>query len=153
MAIPHRGSTSHSTYFPTGCAYYKKHLLQSDRMAELLVQVLQHYRHEGKYLLHEFVVMPNHLHLIITATRVTLERAMQLIKGGFSYRAERELNFSSEIWEPSFQDRRVRDFAEFQAFRRYIHLNPVKRDYVKNRRTSCIALHILHMIWTPYLSG
>lgn len=127
MSNPYRGSTSHSTYFTTTCAYLKKHTLQSDRMAGLLGEVLQHYRRQQKYLLHEFVVMPNHMHLVITASGVTLERAMQLIKGGFSYRAKRELQFGSEIWETSFQDRRVRDFHEYQAFRRYIHMNPVKR--------------------------
>ena len=41
---------------------------------------------------HEFVFMPNHVHLLITpAPDVSLEKAMQFIKGGFSYRAGKEL--------------------------------------------------------------
>jgi putative transposase len=51
--------------------------------------------------------MPNHFHLLITPT-LTLERAMQVIKGGFSYRARKELGFAGEIWQPSYYDRRVR---------------------------------------------
>ena len=41
-------------------------------MAQLLVDVLHHYREQTKYLLHEFVVMPNHFHLLITPVE-TLE--------------------------------------------------------------------------------
>jgi putative transposase len=70
--------------------------------------------------------MPDHFHLLITPTE-SLERGLQLIKGGFSFRAKRELGFGGEIWEKSFHDHRVRDEEEDCDFRRYIHLNPVRR--------------------------
>jgi putative transposase len=130
MAIPHRGWTSNSTYFVTASAYDKKRLLQSDRMAQLLIDVLYHYREQKKYLLHEFVVMPNHFHLLITPGE-TLERALQLVKGGFSFRAKRELGFGGEIWQTSFYDHRVRESAEYEKMRIYIHQNPVRARLVK----------------------
>lgn len=126
MAIPYRGQTSQSTYFITADCYEKQRLLQSDRMASLFTEVLFHYRAQEKYLLHEFVVMPHHFHLLITPTGPTLERAMQFIKGGFSFRAGRELEIKSEIWQTSFHDRRVRDAVEYSKFSQYIHENPVK---------------------------
>jgi len=95
-------------------------------MGRLLLDVLLGYRSQEKYLLHEFVLMPDHFHLLITPL-LTLERALQLIKGGVSFRAKRELGFHGEIWEKSFYDRRVRDWEEYSAFRQYIHRNPVKR--------------------------
>jgi putative transposase len=70
--------------------------------------------------------MPNHFHLLITPT-LALERAMQLIKGGLSYRARKELGFAGEIWQSSFYDRRVRDAEEYANFRYYICQNPVRR--------------------------
>jgi putative transposase len=70
--------------------------------------------------------MPNHFHLLITPT-ITIERAMQLIKGGFFYRAKKELGFTGEIWQPSYYDRRVRGTEEYVNFRYYIRQNPVKR--------------------------
>ncbi len=88
------------------------------------------YRQRDKYHLHEFVVMPDHFHLLITPTE-TLERALQLIKGGFSFRAKKELGFGSAIWQKSFYDRRVRDIDEYCAYREYIHRNPVKRRLVR----------------------
>ena len=126
MAAPHRGNTGYSTYFITASAFQKQSAFQTDRMANLFVDVLLGYRAQEKYLLHESVLMPNHFHLLITLT-LSLERALQLIKGGFSFRAKRELGFTSEIWEKSIYDRRVRDWEEYCAFRRYIHLNPVKK--------------------------
>jgi putative transposase len=130
MAIPHRGWTGNSTYFVTASAYDKKRLLQSDRMAQLLIDVLYHYRAQKKYLLHEFVVMPNHFHLLITPGE-TLERALQLVKGGFSFRAKREIGISGEIWQTSFCDRRVRDTVEYEKMRHYIRENPVRARLVE----------------------
>jgi putative transposase len=54
-------------------------MFQTDRMTNLFVEVLLGYRAQQQYLLHEFVLMPNHFHLLITPT-LTLERALQLIK-------------------------------------------------------------------------
>jgi putative transposase len=75
--------------------------------------------------------MPNHFHLLITPiSPVTLEKAVQFIKGNFSYRAKRELAFAGEIWQTSFYDHRVRDASEYGHFRHYIHMNPVRRGLV-----------------------
>ena len=100
MAAPHKGNTGHGTYFITASTFQKKSLFQSERMTRLLIQVLFHYRDRQKYMLHEFVIMHNHFHLLISPV-VTLERALQLIKGGFSYRAKKQLEFGGEIWEKS----------------------------------------------------
>ena len=95
-------------------------------MSRLLLDVILNYREKKEYLLHEFVIMPNHFHLLLTPMR-TLERAMQCVKGGFSYRAKREIGFSGTIWQTSFYDRRVRDAEEYRQFRKYIYFNPVKK--------------------------
>jgi len=60
--------------------FNKKSLFQVEKIANLFVEVVLSYRKKGKYYLHEFVVMPDHLHLIISPIGITLERAMQLIK-------------------------------------------------------------------------
>jgi putative transposase len=131
LSIPHRGVTTESTYFVTANVLDKKSLFQVEKIAWHFIEVLFDYRTAGKYLLHDFVVMPDHLHLIITPRGITLERAMQLIKGGFSFRFNRKLKTRRDPWQPSFHDRRVRDAVEYQRFREYIHQNPVKRGLAK----------------------
>ncbi len=55
-------------------------------MSRLFLQTLYRYRREDRFQLHAFVVMPEHVHLLFTpATDVTLEHAVQLIKGGYSH--------------------------------------------------------------------
>jgi putative transposase len=76
---------------------------------------------------HDFVVMPNHVHILMTVPGdMSLEKAMQLIKGGFSFRANKELGFRGEIWKRGFSDVRVADERNFQQHREYIDDNPMK---------------------------
>jgi putative transposase len=134
MARPQRTSnepTTSRTFFITSGAYGKQHLFQSERMALLLVAVLYHYREAEKYLLHEFVVMPDHLHALLTVPpEISIERAVQFIKGGFSFRAKKELGFTADVWQVGFTDHRIRDASDYAQHRIYIHQNPVKRGLV-----------------------
>jgi len=94
-------------------------------MAELLAETLFHYRTSGKYELHEFVIMPDHIHLIVTPIGITLERAVQFVKGGFSHRVG-TLNPKLEVWQRGFVDHRIRDAADYAHHREYVVLNPVQ---------------------------
>ena len=126
MTIPHRGTTTESTYFVTANVLQRKSLFQVEKIARLFIEILLNYRTQKKYLLHEFVVMPDHFHLIITPTGITLERAMQFVKGGFSFQLNKSLKIKREVWQTSFVDRRVRDSLEYERFKDYIWQNPVK---------------------------
>ena len=76
---------------------------------------------------HDFVIMPNHVHILMTLPgEMSLEKAMQLIKGSFSYRANKELGFRGEIWQRGYSDVRILDDQSFQRHREYIENNPVK---------------------------
>ena len=110
----------------------KRNLLQSDRSARLFIQILRHYRDLGKFGLHAFVVMPDHFHALITVGReLSVEKAVQFIKGGFAYRAGKELGFRSPVWQKGFSEVRVWDDRAFLEIRNYIHNNPVRRHLVE----------------------
>jgi putative transposase len=97
-------------------------------MASLLLDVLQENRRQKRFLLHEFVIMPDHFHLLLTPVpEVSLEKSVQYIKGGFSFRARKELNFNQAIWQAGFNEHRVKDARDYQLHRAYIWRNPVKR--------------------------
>jgi putative transposase len=132
LTIPHRGATTESTYFVTANVFERKSLFQVDKIARLFIEVLVQYRTQKKYLLHEFVVMPDHFHLIVTPTGVTLERAIQFVKGGFSFQLNRSLKVKRDVWQTSFVDRRIRDSLEYDRFKDYIWQNPVRRFLVKS---------------------
>jgi putative transposase len=98
MSIPSR-ATSHGTFFISAQTYNRRRLFQVTANAELFLDTLQHYRREGHYELHAFVIMPDHVHLLLTLNEITIERAVQLIKGGFSRRLASKL----PIWQRGFQ--------------------------------------------------
>ncbi|WP_353069329.1 transposase [Tunturibacter empetritectus] len=99
MAIPPRTSRP-GTYFITSATHNRRRLFQVDRHAQLFLDTIQHYRAKGHYKLHAFVIMPDHIHLLLTPQTISLERAVGLIKGGFSHR----LSSSQPIWQRSFTE-------------------------------------------------
>ncbi len=110
---------------------YGRRLLQSERNATLLIDVLRCSVAARKFKLHDFVVMPDHLHLLITVPGdTTIERAMQLIKGRFSFRLKKELGYLGEVWQRGFSEVRIKDGRSFLQHRGYIGRNPVKAGLV-----------------------
>jgi putative transposase len=119
-------ATSNSqTYFVTSKTWEGRSLFCAEPMARLFFQTLLSYRGDA-YLLHEFVLMPDHFHLLLSPLKA-LERTVQLIKGGFSFRAKKELGSNAEIWQRGFSDHRIRDWEDFEKHAHYIYLNPVKK--------------------------
>jgi putative transposase len=114
------------TYFVTASTWGHRSLFQIDRMARLFIDTLYHYRKEEKFLIHEFVVMRDHFHLLMTPTDINVEKAMQFIKGGFSYRVKKELQLNIEVWERGYINHRLRDANDYERHMEYTRLNPVK---------------------------
>lgn len=102
-------------------------MLQSERSAMLFIEVLRAYVAARKFVIHDFVVMPTHVHLLLTVDKgMSIEKAVQLVKGNFSYRARKELGRQSEVWQRGFSEVRIMDRASFLEHREYIENNPVK---------------------------
>ncbi|SEC11560.1 REP-associated tyrosine transposase [Terriglobus roseus] len=128
MSAPTRTSQE-GTFFVTAVCAERKRVFQRDTAAQLMFDVLQHYR--SIYKLHAFVIMPEHLHVFLTPT-VTLERAMQCIKGGFSKRYHHAGGKHSPVWQRGFADHRVRDRIDYLARKTYLEQNPVSRRLVED---------------------
>jgi len=133
--IPKRehARNSEQTYFVTSSTWERRPLFCAQPFAELFVAVLQQYR-GSSYLLHEFVLMSDHFHLLITPNEA-LERAAQKIKGGFSFRVKREPGSNAEIWQRGFSDHRIRDWEDYRQHREYIQLNPVRAGLCGDAKT------------------
>jgi putative transposase len=119
MAIPSRASRP-GTFFVTSATYNRRLLFQVPANAELFLETLQHYRRDGNYKLHAFVVMPDHIHLILTTA--DLPATMKLIKGGFSHR----LASKFPVWQRGYADHLITSRDHLESRRTYIHQNPVR---------------------------
>ena len=130
-ANPDKVVSSAHTFFVTTKTSQGRPLLQSERNATLMIDVLRGYVAARKFRVHDFVVMPNHVHLLMTVgAGITIEKAMQLIKGRFSYRLKKEFGYMGEVWQRGFSEERVEDRQSFWQHREYIAGNPVKAGLV-----------------------
>src|ERR1700679_1312662 len=104
MAIPPRIATE-GTFFITTITYNRHRLFQLPHNAKLFLETLQHYRAEGHYKLHAFVVMPDHVHLLLTPNSQDNLPNHEPHQGGFS----RRLSSKFPIWQRGFADHLVLD--------------------------------------------
>jgi len=123
MSRPRRRATS-GTFLTTAVTYDRRRIFRVDATAKLVLKTLQFYRREGFYKLHAFVVMPDHIHLLITTKN--LPEAMKRVRGGFSH--DHASNF--EVWQPGYDDRQIFNETEYHNAREYIHQNPVRAGLV-----------------------
>jgi putative transposase len=114
------------TYALTTVTHSRHRVFQRTTLAELLIETLFRYRDAGRFQLHAFVVMPDHIHVLLTpAPDQTIERCAQLVKGGFSFAARKD--YPGEIWQPGYHAHRLTDSADLQAQLAYITNNPIRK--------------------------
>jgi REP element-mobilizing transposase RayT len=100
--------------------------LRRPEIAELVVAAL----HDGdrrfqRYQLHAFVVMPNHVHLLVTP-HVLATKWLAPLKGFTAYRANQLLgNHGRAFWQDESYDHLIRSDEQFDRVRAYIEENPV----------------------------
>lgn len=122
------------------------------RNTQFFLRVLYEAREKLNFLLIGFVIMPDHLHLMIVPDRRnTISDVMRHIKGRFSrfYNKSRRINSADygekplphragnlslpvkKVWQEGFYDHVIRNKKEFMERLNYIHNNPVKAKIVK----------------------
>jgi len=105
---------------------YGKAYFKDSRLAEMVQRTLL--RDDGrKYSLSAWVVMPNHVHMLVTRfDNYTLSDIMQLFKSITSHKANKTLRRSGEFWMPEYFDRYTRTAEHYKKTVEYIENNPVK---------------------------
>ena len=108
------------TYFVSFQTAQRQCFFRNERWAVALLNTLQ--RYQENYDLHDFVIMPDHVHVLLSP-HVALEKAVQLIKGGFSFNARRVFEWEGDIWQAGFSDHRIRDAHDYSQHLAYISQN------------------------------
>ncbi|MGA8220349.1 MAG: transposase [Candidatus Acidiferrales bacterium] len=114
-------------YFVTTDTWERRQIFLKPGPAQIVLAQLLECRERGFYMLHALVVMPEHLHVLLTpGEEASIEKAVQMIKGGSAFKIRKELNYTSPIWHSGYHDRWIRDAHEYRMRKQYIELNPVK---------------------------
>jgi len=115
------------TYALTAVTFDRLRIFQRTANADLLIQTLLRHRNNKRFLLHAFVVMPDHLHVLLTPAE-SIAKTAQLIKGGFSFAVRKQ--YTDEVWQPGYFAHRVTDQDDYTAQIGYIANNPARKRLV-----------------------
>lgn len=92
-----------------------------------MVQNELFYDDAQRYRLSSWVVMPNHIHYLLTRFEgIELAQLMQSFKSLTSHKANKLLRRKGQFWMPDYFDRYIRNAEHFAKTVRYIENNPVK---------------------------
>jgi putative transposase len=135
MSTPSRHGQVRGTYFVTSRTWESRKLFVIDATCEVFARTLVKCRDAGEFALHGFVLMPDHFHVLLTPAKdKTLERCVQMIKGGSAHAIRVERSMTFPVWQRGFSDHRIRDDVDWASHVRYIELNPVKARLVLESR-------------------
>lgn len=114
------------TYAVTIVCSERLRLLRPTHQAETVLATLFRYRTEHRFLLHAFVVMPDHLHLVLSPP-VSLEQTIGIVKGGTSFVLRK--SYKGPIWQEGYYSHRVRDANDFTGQVSYVAANPERKGW------------------------
>jgi len=119
------------THFVTFTCYRRLRLLSSPMICEAVLASLENMRKRYEVRVYGFVLMPEHVHLLLSEPgRGTLAEALQSLKSAsarVSRRLHPPLRNTVRFWQKRYYDRYMRDHEDFVEKLRYIHRNPVTR--------------------------
>ena len=133
------------TFFFTVVTYRRRVLFDQPESRDILREVVQTVRQRHPFIIHAWVLLPEHMHCIWTLPPEDPDFSTRwsLIKSGFSKRAQnfchiedwmndsKRKHRESTIWQRRFWEHRIRSDEEYQAYMDYTHFNPVKHGLVQ----------------------
>ena len=120
MAQPPHFEIEGSIYFITTRLKDRKFLFTADQ-TEIVNKTILDLKARKEWALYAYVIMPNHLHLLVKPTQYSVSKTIQLFKG----RASKQIN-EGNFWQKGFFDFTILTDAKFKEKVNYIHFNPVK---------------------------
>ena len=120
-------------YFITTATYRRRPLFADPRLCRIVEGNLKFYRDRMKFLLHGYVIMPDHIHLLITPRQSgTISDIMRNFKSYAAKEMRHDLATVGPVWQRRFHDRAIRSEDQFFSALEYIHSNPVKARLVQS---------------------
>jgi len=86
------------------------------------------------YQLQAWVVMPNHVHLVVEVRDTPLSQLIKRWKGATAREANRILGRTGSFWQEDYFDTWVRDARHLSRAIRYVEQNPTKAKLVRTPR-------------------
>jgi putative transposase len=121
---------SGQTHFVTFSCYHRRPFFTTNNSRQTFETALERVRATFDLCVYGYVVMPEHVHLLISEpTHETLADALKSLKQGLSRRLIGE---AEHFWQTRYYDFNIRNRHQFSQKLLYLHHNPVKRGLCAN---------------------
>ena len=112
-------------YFITAVTHLRRPILVVN--ADLLHTAFDVAKERTPHDLFAWVIMPDHLHLLLDAGQIEISRIMQTLKMSFASNYRKRVGAKAgRTWQNRYWDHIIRDQEDFNHHFDYIHFNPVK---------------------------
>jgi len=115
-----------ATYFITAKTFHRKRLFQNQRYGELFTYSLMRWREQSAIGVHDYVIMPDHVHLLITCDEADAPARIQQLQAGFAQELAQQYGYEGEAWDARFRAQLVNDAADCEKCAAMIESNPVR---------------------------
>ena len=129
-----RRSIEGQTYLITAATHGRRAIFADLPAASMVARAISHTEGEGLWTMLAWVVMPDHVHVLVTLRHSSLATAMQALKGRSSRSLGHVLRLRGPIWQPGFHDRALRRDESLEAAARYVCTNPLRAGIVRSLR-------------------
>ncbi len=119
------------TYLITTVVQNRRPIFAEWTIGRLLVDELRATENFGLVQSLAWVVMPDHLHWLVTLQCGDLPALMRRIKGHSAISINRSLGSQGKIWQKGFHDHALRKDEDLQTVARYIVANPLRAGLVE----------------------
>jgi len=127
LGLERRHNLGHLHFITFSC-HNRLPYLDSAKPKEILEQVIERTRRSHNFLLYAYVLMPEHLHLLLSEPKThSLSSTLRVIKGESSKLLKGPRD---HFWQPRYYDFNVFTTRKFKEKIQYIHRNPVTRGLV-----------------------
>src|SRR5437764_860116 len=122
----HRVLIEGQCYHVTSTTRQRLPLFADAANARVVLRAIEFVRSDARAFVLAYVIMPNHLHMVVAPREArTLVQIMQVVKGFSSREINRAEGKSGSLWQQSYYDRVIRSEAQLRATIDYLHRNPV----------------------------
>jgi putative transposase len=119
-------------FFVTTVVNGRPRLLKDRTVCSMILEDLQFYRNKYGFLLHGYVIMPDHLHILMSVQGdTTISQIMHDFKSHTAQEINRALGRAGAFWQEGFHDHIIRDERDFKKRINYMHKNPLMSGLIK----------------------
>ena len=111
----------------------KQVILREDLDKIVFLKTLRKFKNRFKFKLFGFVIMDNHVHLVIeTNDSINISKIMQAVALSYSQKFRHKYNYTGYVWQGRFKSNVIESDRYILDCLNYIHNNPVRAEMVKN---------------------